>query len=71
MAFIEPMHRNKPNITYLLTYFSITCTTGVYILPALVCLSVCLLVCLSISRTAAEAKSAHCSLCGDDVISNV
>ena len=20
MAFIEPMHRNKPNITYLLTY---------------------------------------------------
>ena len=21
MAFIEPMHRNKPNITYLLTYF--------------------------------------------------
>ena len=23
MAFIEPMHRNKPNITYLLTYFMI------------------------------------------------
>ena len=22
MAFIEPMHRNKPNITYLLTYFN-------------------------------------------------
>ena len=22
MAFIEPMHRNKPNITYLLTYSS-------------------------------------------------
>ena len=22
MAFIEPMHRNKPNITYLLTYIS-------------------------------------------------
>ena len=21
MAFIGPMHRNKPNITYLLTYF--------------------------------------------------
>ena len=21
MAFIEPMHRNKPNITYLLTYY--------------------------------------------------
>ena len=21
MAFIEPMHRNKPNITYLLTRF--------------------------------------------------
>ena len=21
MAFIEPMHRNKPNITYLLTSF--------------------------------------------------
>ena len=21
MAFIEPMHRNKPNITYLLTYW--------------------------------------------------
>ena len=21
MAFIEPMHRNKPNITYLLTVF--------------------------------------------------
>ena len=21
MAFIEPMYRNKPNITYLLTYF--------------------------------------------------
>ena len=23
MAFIEPMHRNKPNITYLLTYISV------------------------------------------------
>ena len=23
MAFIEPMHRNKPNITYLLTYLNI------------------------------------------------
>ena len=22
MDFIEPMHRNKPNITYLLTYFT-------------------------------------------------
>ena len=22
MAFIEPMHRNKPNITYLLTYLN-------------------------------------------------
>ena len=22
MAFIEPMHRNKPNITYLLTAFA-------------------------------------------------
>ena len=22
MAFIEPMHRNKPNITYLLTCYS-------------------------------------------------
>ena len=22
MAFFEPMHRNKPNITYLLTYFA-------------------------------------------------
>ena len=22
MAFIEPMHRNKPNITYLLTYLA-------------------------------------------------
>ena len=22
MAFIEPMHRNKPNITYLLTYYT-------------------------------------------------
>ena len=23
MAFIEPMHRNKPNITYLLTWMNI------------------------------------------------
>ena len=23
MAFIEPMHRNKPNITYLLTWFDL------------------------------------------------
>ena len=23
MAFIEPMHSNKPNIAYLLTYFVI------------------------------------------------
>ena len=23
MAFIEPIHRNKPNITYLLTYLLI------------------------------------------------
>ena len=22
MAFIEPMHRNKPNITYLLTFLN-------------------------------------------------
>ena len=28
VAFIEPMHRNKPNITYLLTYMSAAvCTT--------------------------------------------
>ena len=25
MAFIEPMHRNKPNITYLLTPHFIIC----------------------------------------------
>ena len=25
MAFIEPMHRNKPNITYLLTYIVNKC----------------------------------------------
>ena len=25
MAFIEPMHRNKPNITYLLTWFDEDC----------------------------------------------
>ena len=24
MAFIEPMHRNKPNITYLLTSHNVT-----------------------------------------------
>ena len=24
MAFIEPMHRNKPNITYLLTHAMMT-----------------------------------------------
>ena len=24
MAFIEPMHRNKPNITYLLTCMAVT-----------------------------------------------
>ena len=23
MAFIEPMHRNKPNITYLLTLYTV------------------------------------------------
>ena len=23
MAFIEPMHRNKPNITYLLNLYSV------------------------------------------------
>ena len=25
MAFVEPMHRNKPNITYLLAYYTDTC----------------------------------------------
>ena len=32
MAFIEPMHRNKPNITYLLTVMCIMfCDTGQWI----------------------------------------
>ena len=28
MAFIEPMHRNKPNITYLLTQATTPCDAG-------------------------------------------
>ena len=28
MAFIEPMHRNKPNITYLLTFKQVTFLTA-------------------------------------------
>ena len=30
MAFIEPMHRNKPNITYLLTSDALTHLTILY-----------------------------------------
>ena len=32
MAFIEPMHRNKPNITYLLTKHTIASIRYVFIL---------------------------------------
>ena len=31
MAFIEPMHRNKPNITYLLTVLYMTAIYVEYI----------------------------------------
>ena len=29
MAFIEPMHRNKPNITYLLTRFTVSASSSI------------------------------------------
>ena len=33
MAFIEPMHRNKPNITYLLTYIKGFTVDHIYVTP--------------------------------------
>ena len=37
MAFIEPMHRNKPNITYLLTFKAQITVSNMYqILPFLI-----------------------------------
>ena len=36
MAFIEPMNRNKPNITYLLTLFT---SSGWFVIAAYGCFS--------------------------------
>ena len=32
MASIEPMHRNKPNITYLLTYIIYGCARAMWVI---------------------------------------
>ena len=56
MAFIEPMHRNKPNITYLLT-LSIICQAVYGVLFFLLPISLLMIVIIIVLRRIVVMKS--------------